>query len=184
MFNIFNLQSLEEFSDIAENNSIIEQEEYDKYDVKRGLRNNNGTGVLVGLTKVGNVQGYEVVNNERKPVPGTLSYRGIDLNEIVEGFQKENRFGFEEVCYLLLLGSLPNSSQLEAFKDMLKNSRNLPNGFTEDMILKAPSKDIMNKLQRSILVLYSYDTNPDDNSVKNVLRQSIELIARIPCMIA
>ncbi|MBU5315036.1 citrate/2-methylcitrate synthase [Clostridium bornimense] len=184
MFNIFNLQSLEEFSEIAEKNSTIDQEEYDKYDVKRGLRNNNGTGVLVGLTKIGNVEGYEVVNNERKPVPGTLSYRGIDLNEIVEGFQKENRFGFEEVCYLLLLGKLPNSSQLEAFKDMLKNSRNLPNGFTEDMILKAPSKDIMNKLQRSILVLYSYDTNPDDNSVKNVLRQSIELIARIPCMIA
>lgn len=184
MFDISNLQSLEKFAKIAEANNMIQQEYYDKYDVKRGLRNNNGTGVLVGLTRIGNVHGYNTLDGKIVPAEGKLTYRGIDIVDIVNSCEKDNKLGFEEVCYLLLLGNLPSQSQLQDFNGMLKNMRNLPNGFTEDMILKAPSRDIMNKLQRSILVMYSYDNNPDDNSIKNVLRQSIELIARIPSMIA
>jgi citrate synthase len=175
---------LEKLSKIAEDNNIIEQAYYDKYNVKRGLRNENGTGVLVGLTKVGEVHGYVVNEGEKIPKEGKLNYRGIDVKDIVEGFLSENRFGFEETCFLLLFGKLPSKEQLEDFNELLGTLRPLPYGFTEDMILKAPSKDIMNKLQRSILVAYSYDANPDDTSVKNVLRQSIELIARFPIMIA
>jgi citrate synthase len=174
----------EDLSKIAEDNNIIGQEHYVKYNVKRGLRNENGTGVLVGLTKVGEVHGYVVDEEEKIPKEGKLFYRGIDIKEIVEGFRADKRFGFEETCFLLLFGKLPNKQQLEDFNELLGTLRTLPYGFTEDMILKAPSKDIMNKLQRSILVAYSYDMNPDDISVKNVLRQSIELIARFPSMIA
>lgn len=184
MFDILNLQHLQEITKLAETNNMIQQEYYDKYDVKRGLRNNNGTGVLVGLTRIGNVDGYETVDEKIIPAEGKLTYRGIDIVDIVHSCEKDKRLGFEEVCYLLLLGKLPSKSELNAFYEMINNTRVLPSGFTEDMILKAPSRDIMNKLQRSILVLYSYDNNPDDNSIKNVLRQSIELIARIPSMIA
>lgn len=184
MFDELNLRNLDEFAKLAETNNIIQQEYYDRYDVKRGLRNNNGTGVLVGLTRIGNVDGYKTVDGKIVPSEGRLTYRGIDIVDIVNSHKENKRFGFEEVCYLLLLGKLPSKDELAAFVDMIKNSRNLPTGFTEDMILKAPSKDIMNKLQRSILVSYSYDKNPDDTSVKNVLRQSIELIARTPSMIA
>lgn len=184
MFDVLNLKYLEDFAKIAEANNMIQQEYYDKYDVKRGLRNNNGTGVLVGLTRIGNVHGYNTIDGKIVPAEGKLTYRGMDIVDIVHACEKDKRLGFEEVCYLLLLGNLPTNVQLDAFNEMIKNSRNLPTGFTEDMILKAPSRDIMNKLQRSILVLYSYDNNPDDNSIKNVLRQSIELISRIPSMIA
>lgn len=184
MFDILNLQSLEKFSKLAEINAMIEQEDYDKYDVKRGLRNNNNTGVLVGLTRIGNVHGYTIEDGKKIPAEGKLSYRGIDVKDIVNACEKENRLGFEETCYLLLLGKLPNKNEMKEFKDMLNNTRKLPLGFTEDMILKAPSRDVMNKIQRSILVLYSYDSNPDDNSVKNVLRQSMELIAIIPSLVA
>lgn len=184
MLDISNLKYLEQFAKVAEANNIIEQEYYDKYDVKRGLRNNNGTGVLVGLTRIGNVHGYNTVDGKVVPSEGKLTYRGMDIVDIVHTCEKENRLGFEEVCYLLLLGKLPSQEELEEFNKMINNSRSLPTGFTEDMILKAPSRDIMNKLQRSILVMYSYDNDPDDNSIKNVLRQSIELIARIPSMIA
>lgn len=184
MFDVLNLKYLEDFARIAEANNIIQQDYYDKYDVKRGLRNNNGTGVLVGLTRIGNVHGYNTIDGKIVPAEGKLTYRGMDIVDIVHACEKDKRLGFEEVCYLLLLGNLPTKTQLDAFNNMIKNSRNLPTGFTEDMILKAPSRDIMNKLQRSILVLYSYDNNPDDNSIKNVLRQSIELISRIPSMIS
>lgn len=177
-------EKIEELSKLAEENNFIEQDYYIKYQVKRGLRNNNGTGVLVGLTKIGNVEGYTLSGEEKIPAEGSLTYRGIDIKDIVNGFQKEKRSGFEEVCYLLLFGKLPCSQELEEFNNILSNSRSLPYGFVEDMILKAPSNDIMNKLQRSILVSYSYDSNPDDLSIKNVLRQSIELIARFPSMIA
>jgi citrate synthase len=175
---------INELSKIAEKNNIINPEFYKRYDVKRGLRNENGTGVLVGLTKIGNVHGYTVKDGQRLPDEGKLTYRGIDLEAIVEGFQSENRFGFEETCYLLLFGELPNKSCLEKFKKVLGNYRYLPDGFTEDMILKFPSNNIMNKLQRSILAAYSFDDNPDDTSIRNIVRQSIELIARIPTMVA
>lgn len=165
-------------------NDYIEPDYYDKYKVKRGLRNENGTGVLVGLTRIGSVEGYRKENDIKVPVEGSLFYRGIDIKSLVEGFQKENRRGFEETVYLLILGELPDEKSLKRFNDMLDACRDLPKDFTENMILRIPSKDIMNKLQRSILVLYSHDENPDDISVSNVLRQSIELIARFPTIIS
>jgi citrate synthase len=175
---------MDELASVVERNNLIEQEYYDKYDVKRGLRNNNGTGVLVGLTKIGDVHGYILDEGEKVPIEGRLTYRGIDIKDIVGGFQREHRSGYEEVCYLLLFGRLPDKKRLEDFKTLLGCLRMLPYGFTEDMIMRAPSKDVMNKLQRSVLVSYSYDSNPDDSCIKNVLRQSLELIARFPSMVA
>jgi len=175
---------LDELATIAKNRNKINPDAYTKYDVKRGLRNGNGTGVLVGLTQVGEVHGYIMDEGEKIPVDGRLSYRGINIQDIVQGFQKEQRHGYEEVCYLLLFGQLPCPDNLTRFQNMLGQLRALPDGFTEDMILKAPSKDIMNKLARSVLAFYSYDSNPDDTRVKNILRQSIELIARFPTMAA
>lgn len=165
-------------------NDYIPPEYYDKYKVKRGLRNENGTGVLVGLTCIGSVTGYRVLDDRKLPAEGELYYRGISVREMVAGFQREKRHGFEETAYLLLTGELPTEESLKEFNRMLDASRELPKGFTENMILKIPSRDIMNKLQRSILVLYSHDENPDDISVSNVLRQSIELIARFPTIIS
>ncbi len=138
----------------------------------------------MGLTEIANVHGYTLVDNKKVPAPGKLYYRGIDLEDIVRGFQAENRRGFEETAYLLLFGELPNLDQLCAFNEMLDANRYLPKDFTENMILKIPSRDIMNKLQRSVLVLYSHDDNPDDTSVRNVLRQSIQMIARFPTIIS
>lgn len=178
------IDKITNLANLSKENSLIEQEYYNIYDVKRGLRNNNGTGVLVGLTKIGEVTGYVVEDGKKIPEDGRLYYRGIDVKEIVDGFQKDQRFGFEEVCFLLLFGVLPSKQDLQEFKELISEVRNLPYGFVEDMILKAPSKDIMNKLMRSILVSYSYDKNPDDTCVKNVLRQSIELTARVPSMVA
>lgn len=169
---------------IIEENDKIDPELYKKYNVKRGLRDLDGTGVLVGLTEIGDVRAYIFDEEEKIPVEGRLLYRGIDINDIVHGYQNEKRFGFEETCYLLLFGELPNKEMLEQFEKLLGEYRGLPNGFTEDMILKAPSRDIMNKLARSILASYSYDPNPDDISLKNTLRQCIELIARFPTMAA
>lgn len=162
----------------------IDSELYSKYSVKRGLRNSNGSGVLVGLTKVGDVHGYLLDEGEKIADEGVLRYRGINVNDIVEGCEIDDRFGFEEVVYLLLFGNLPTESALEEFTQYLGTKRKLPANFTEDMILKAPSGDIMNKLARSVLASYSYDNNPDEVSVENVLRQSFELIARFPAMIA
>ncbi len=173
-----------ELTDLTIKNNTIDPEHYQKYDVKRGLRNKNGTGVLVGLTEIGDVHGYIVDENEKIAVPGGLAYRGIDIRDIVSGFQKEKRFGFEEVCYLLIFGELPDEVQLKKFADLLGYCRELPEMFTEDMILKAPSRDIMNKISRSVLACYSYDENPEDTSIENVLRQSIELIARFPIFAA
>ncbi|NLW29856.1 MAG: citrate/2-methylcitrate synthase [Fibrobacter sp.] len=180
----FEKQYLEQSSEIAIMNNCIDAETYSRYNVKRGLRNNDGTGVLVGLTRIGDVHGYIMDENEKVPVEGRLRYRGIDIGDIVEGFQADKRFGFNEVAYLLLFGYLPDKLQLENFKDMLDSCRDLTAGFTENMILKAPSSNIMNKLARAVLASYSYDDNPDDLSIKNVLRQCIELIARFPTMIA
>ncbi len=175
---------LEELTRHAVQQNKIPLELYHKYSVKRGLRNDNGSGVLVGLTEIGDVHGYIIDEGEKVPVEGRLTYRGLRIKDIVEGFRKERRFGFEEASYLLLFGDLPNHRQLEQFRALLGENRELPAGFTENMILKAPSSDIMNKLARSVLASYSYDNNPDDNSVKNVLRQCIELIARFPTMAA
>lgn len=179
-----NPKFIKELTKLARRNNFIDKKLYNKYDVKRGLRNSNGTGVLVGLTGVGDVQGYKVKDGEKIPAEGHLLYRGIDVNDIVSGCVAEGRHGFEEVAYLLMFGELPNSSQLAKFNEEIGKHRKLPKGFIEDMILKAPSVDIMNKLARSVLVLYSYDENPDDISVENTLRQSLELIARFPTLLA
>lgn len=152
--------------------------------VKRGLRNADGTGVIAGVTRVGSVQGYYVLDGQRVPMPGQLFYRGINVNEVVSYHQENSTFGFEEVAYLLLFGKLPTTDQYDLFSSILSGARKLPDRFFEDMILKSPSKDIMNKLERSILALYSYDENPDDTSMENVIRQSIELIARFPSIVA
>jgi citrate synthase len=175
---------LDELTQNAEKTNRIPLDLYQKYAVKRGLRNDDGTGVLVGLTEIGDVHGYIIDEGNIVPVDGRLEYRGITVSEITKGFQAEKRFGFEEVCYLLLFGTLPTEHQLSQFTKLLGENRALPNGFTENMILKAPSNEIVNKLARSVLVCYSYDHNPDDIGLKNVLRQSIELIARFPTMAA
>jgi citrate synthase len=174
----------EELAELATGNSKIDSQFFNKYNVKRGLRNDDGSGVLVGLTEIGEVHGYVIYEGEKKADEGRLSYRGIDITEIVDGFQKEGRFGFEETCFLILFGKLPTTEQLDEFNKVLSENRELPDNFTEDMILKAPSIDLMNKLSRSVLASYSYDKNPEDISIKNVLRQSLELIARFPTMAA
>lgn len=155
---------------------------YSKYNAKRGLRNEDGSGVLVGLTEIGEVHAYVFDDNEKKPVEGLLVYRGIDVRDLVNGYMKDNRFGFEETAYLLLYGNLPTQAQLEEFQIVLGNNRHLPEDFIRDNILKAPSMDVMNKLARLTLVKYSYDSNPEDTSIQNLLRQSIELIASFPLM--
>lgn len=159
-------------------------EAFKKYGVKRGLRNEDGTGVVAGISAVGSVVGYLIDDGEKVPIEGHLRYRGYDLCDIVKNAEKEGRFGFEEVIYLLLLGGLPDRDTLQRFSSLIADMRMLPDGFTEDMILKAPSANVMNKLARSVLASYSYDENPDDISTGNILRQSIELIARMPVMAA
>jgi len=160
----------------------IDPELYTKYQVKRGLRDMDGKGVLVGLTEIGEVHSYIIDENEMIPIPGSLMYRGINIENIVDGFLKEDRFGFEETCYLLLFGELPNKQELESFNQLLAKYRTLPEDFVGDMILKMPSKDIMNSMARSVLNLYSIDDKADDISVDNVLMQCIKLIACFPLL--
>lgn len=157
---------------------------FTRYNVKRGLRNEDGTGVVVGLTEIGDVQSYEMVNGQKIPQEGRLIYRGIDVYDMVDACFRENRFGFEECAYLLLFGDLPTREQLDEFNSVLACHRYLPEGFVRDIIMKAPSTNIMNKLARSVLVSYSYDPNPEDISVENLFRQSLEIISRIPLMVA
>ena len=169
--------------ELAKNNRI-RSEDYLRFDVKRGLRNADGTGVMAGLTRICSVEGYYIEDGERVPKEGRLTYRGIDMSEIVHDCMEKDRFGFEEVAWLLLFGDLPTQKQLDRFCELLAECRELPDEFIEDMIMKAPSPDIMNKVARSVLALYSFDKNPDDTSVENVLRQSIQLIAQIPTIMA
>lgn len=162
----------------------IDKTRFDDYNIKRGLRNIDGTGVIVGVTKIGSVQGYTVLDGERTPMEGRLFYRGININDIVEYHSSTNTFGYEEVAYLLLMGRLPTQEKFLQFDTILSRARQLPDGFFEDMILKAPSPNIMNKLSRSVMALYSYDENPDDTSLENLMRQSVELIGRFPIIVA
>ena len=162
----------------------IDAHYFEDQSIKRGLRNADGTGVLIGVSKVGSVQGYYMMDGERVPMPGKLYYRGISVEDIVTAHQQNGTFGYEEVAYLLLLGKLPTRAQLQRFNDVMARARSMPSGFTEDMILKAPSRNIMNQLARSVLALYSYDESADDTSLENVLRQSIGLIARFPLIAA
>jgi citrate synthase len=175
---------LEEWSRIIELHNTIEPKLYPLHNIKRGLRNENGTGVLVGITRVGSVVGYRKENDVKIPIEGQLFYRGYNLFDLVEGFQKEKRLGFEETVYLLLFGKCPNAQELEDFNQALEERRELPRHYKEDVIIKIPAPNIMNKLQRAVLTLYSYDDNPEDISVNNVLRQSIDLIAKLPLLAA
>ena len=160
----------------------IDPADFDRFNVKRGLRNSDGTGVMAGISRVCSVGGYLIDDGERIPCEGRLLFRGYDMSEIVGNVIAEDRFGFEEVVWLLLFGSLPTKDQLDNFCNILSACRELPEDFIEDMIMKAPSPDIMNKISRSVLALYSYDDNPDDTSIENVLRQCINLIAQIPAI--
>lgn len=167
---------------LSEENGIIESELFTKYEVKRGLRDLNGKGVLAGLTHISDVRAKDIVDGVEVPAHGRLFYRGYDVQDLVNGFTKENRFGFEEITYLLLFSKLPNKQELAGFQQLLGGYRTLPTSFVRDIIMKAPSKDMMNTLARSVLTLYSYDDRADDTSIPNVLRQCLQLISLFPML--
>ena len=173
---------IERLTEVCKEHCSLDLSLYGKYDVKRGLRDINGKGVLAGLTQVSNVQATKIVDGQEVPCAGSLSYRGYDIKELTGGFIRDKRFGFEETAYLLLFGKLPDKEELKEFTDLLANQRSLPKNFTRDVIMKAPSSDIMNALSRSVLTLYSYDKNPDDISLPNVLRQCLNLISVFPLL--
>lgn len=173
---------INELSKECVNNSVINPDLYSKFDVKRGLRDINGNGVVAGLTNISTIKATKEVNGETVHCDGSLYYRGINVEDIVSGFIKEKRFGFEETIYILLFGKLPSRHQLEDFKKLLADFRVLPTSFTRDVIMKAPSENMMNTLAKSVLALYSYDDNADNTSIPNVLRQCIELITLFPVL--
>ncbi|MDE5570056.1 MAG: citrate synthase [Ruminococcus sp.] len=161
-------------------NSAIEQNLYEKYHVKRGLRNSDGTGVVAGITNICNVHGYLLNEGEVEPIPGQLIYRGYNINDIVGNVESEDRYGFEETVFLLLFGHLPTQKELNSFSTYISLKRDLPSGFVEDMILKAPSNNIMNKLARSVLALYSYDDDCENKGLESEMRTAVSLIAKLP----
>ena len=166
--------------DLFSKNNHIDKEYYEKYQVKRGLRNQDGTGVLAGITNICNVHGYVVSEGEKIPAEGELTFRGYSIRDLVANVQKENRFGYEEIAYLLLSGELPNKKHLAEFTKIIDENRQLPNDFFGDMILKAPSLNIMNKLARSVLSLYSYDDCPDMITPKHEIDTAISIISKLP----
>lgn len=163
-------------------NSIIDPSLYSKYNVKRGLRDLDGKGVLTGLTDISTIIQNKEVDGKLVPCDGELYYRGYNVNDIINGITDDNRFGFEEVVYLLLFGEMPNPQELHDFKELLVQYRTLPQNFVRDVILKAPSEDMMNSIARSVLTLFCYDTNPNDTSINNVLRQCVQLISVFPLL--
>ena len=167
------------YSAVKENN-VISPEYFDKYNVKRGLRNPDGTGVMAGVTNICNVHGYIVDDGEKQPAEGKLIFRGYNIRDLIGRVAEENRFGFEEIVYLLLTGKLPNKAELEEFTLLLSANRELPGNFFEDMILKAPSRDIMNKLARSTLAMYSYDDDPESKTSEHEIDIAVSLIAKMP----
>ncbi|MBR4012905.1 MAG: citrate synthase [Clostridia bacterium] len=168
----------------AKRANYIPQGAFENYRVKRGLRENDGTGVTAGVTNIGNAHGYVVYEGEKIADDGKLEYRGMNIVSLIDGFSAEGRYGFEECVYLLLFGKLPTASELDDFCALLAEKRHLPLGFNENILMKAPSPSIMNKMAMSVLALYAYDKNPDDTSLENMLRQSIEIIARLPVIAA
>ena len=170
------------YTEKAIENSKINPELYGKYEVKRGLRDISGKGVLAGLTNISKIVSYITRDNDVIPCEGRLLYRGICIEDIVNGFISDNRFGFEEVCFLLLFGYLPNEQEYNRIRDVLAEYTVLPSGFVRDTIMNAPSCDMMNALAKSVLTLYSYDDRADDISIPNVIRQSLQLIARFRCL--
>lgn len=175
---------IKKYTELLRKNNNIEKHLYDKYNVKRGLRNQDGTGVLVGLTEIGDVHSYIIDEGDKIPVEGRLFYRGIDVYDLVKAIHQEKRFGYEECAYLLLFGDLPTRQELEEFEILLGTNRQLPNNFAEDTIFKVPSSDIMNMLARGVLVFYSFDKNPEDLSVENHVKQCIQLISKLPTLTA
>ncbi|MBO4639448.1 MAG: citrate/2-methylcitrate synthase [Treponema sp.] len=175
---------LKRLEKLAVHNDPINPELYKTYDVKRGLRNANGTGVLVGLTRIGDVVGYEIKDGQKIAIPGRLVYRGYNVEDLIADAEKNKQFGYEQCAYLLLFGELPTQEKLDTFKEYLGEFRALPEHFTEDMIMKAPSNDIMNKIARGVLASYSYDEDPENRSVGNVVKQCVELIARFSTLAA
>ncbi len=173
---------IEHFAELCVKNNAIDKELYTEYEVKRGLRDLNGKGVLAGLTNVSDVCAKKMVNGKEVPCAGKLYYRGYNIKDLVNGFLKEKHFGFEEIAYLLLFGELPSDKEFKEFKDELIERRTLPPNFVRDVIMKAPSRDMMNSLSRSILNLYSYDMKADDTTIPNVLRQCLNLISQFPMM--
>jgi len=172
------------YADMIRDTGKIDKNLYEKYNVKRGLRNADGTGVLVGLTTIGSVHGYVISESEKVSCPGALYYRGIDVVDLVKGFQAESRFGFEESSYLLLFGEMPNRNQLQDWEDLLADRRNLPDGFKENAIIRAPGRDLMNSIARAVLTAYTYDPAPDRLDLESTFRQSVDLIARFPVIAA
>jgi len=162
----------------------IPAQAFTNYNVKRGLRNPDGTGVMAGITKIGNAHGYIINEGDKIAIDGELYYRGYNVADLIRGYTEENRFGFEETAYLLFLGELPSKKQLADFDALLDSYRYLPPRFTEDVIMKAPTPSLMNKIATSILSLYAYDENPDETSLENLLRQSMQLLARLPIIAA
>ena len=172
----------EKYSKICKQNDSVDRELFSQYGVKRGLRDLNGKGVLTGITNISRVESTTMINGESVPCEGRLYFRGYKIQDLVHGFMSNNRFGFEEVAYLLLFGKLPTDSELDEFKNMMAASRRLPTNFTRDVIMKAPSSDIMNSLTKSVLTLASYDKNAADTSIENVIRQCIQLISIFPML--
>ena len=175
--------SMEAISNLCgelEKNNSIKPVNFEKFDVKRGLRNPDGTGVMAGLTRICSVEGYYILDGEVIPKEGKLSYRGYDIKDIIQNCIDDNRYGFEEVAWLLIFGSLPTVDHINSLREVIGECRRLPDHFIEDIIIKHPSRDIMNKMARCVMALYSFDENPDDTSVPNVLRQSLQLISQFP----
>lgn len=178
-----NDKKIQRLSEIAYENDVIDNSLFIKHNVFRGLRDHKGVGVVTGLTEISEMNGFKLnEEGQRVPMDGVMYYRGLDIHHIIDGMIREDRFGYEECAYLLLCGHLPNKKELEEFTNLLNDLRSLPESFARDIIMKAPSKDLMNALSRSILTLYSYDENPDDISLKNVFRQSLQLIAVMPLL--
>lgn len=173
---------IEKLTEICKKNSSMSTNLYTELDIKRGLRDIDGTGVRAGLTKISIVNSFKMINGVKTPCEGELYYRGIGIHDLTDGFINEDRFGFEEMTYLLLFGKLPTFDELESFKRELAGQRALPRNFVRDVIMKAPSKDMMNTLARSVLTLYSYDSQADDISLPNVMRQCLNLIAVFPML--
>ncbi|MBO5409238.1 MAG: citrate/2-methylcitrate synthase [Clostridia bacterium] len=175
-------QDLLRYTRYATESAGIDPEMYSKYDVKRGLRDISGKGVLTGLTEISEIRSYIVENNDMIPCEGKLFYRGYNVEELVSGFLKDKRFGFEEATFLLLFGHLPDDGEYETFRQAISSLQKLPEGFVRDTILDSPSKDMMNALSKSVLTLYSYDSKADDTSIDNVILQSLRLIAQFPLL--
>ena len=175
-------ETLARWAEMANDSSLVDPALYSQHDVKRGLRDVSGKGVLAGLTRIGDVVGYAMEGDSHVPAPGQLIYRGIEITRLVNGFIAEDRHGFEETAYLLLFGELPDAEELALFDQTLASYRKLPRGFVHDAILRLPSRDIMNALARAVLAMYTLDKRADDTSIANVLRQSLHLISKFPML--